>query len=113
MQQQLLKSQLYNVETGHAPSKSCYCALYISGVVVKHRGTIHKTYTSAFPKQHFLYEQSQRNGNFFFKFNETVVGNNIRKEMAHMTADFFIVEIFQTTITRIVKQYHDQHDFRL
>lgn len=34
---------------------------------------VHETYACTFPKQYLLDEQSQRYGNFLFKFHETVV----------------------------------------
>ena len=34
---------------------------------------VHATYACTFPKQYLLDEQSQRYGNFLFKFHETVV----------------------------------------
>ena len=30
-----------------------------------------------------------------------------------MFADLFLIEMFQTTITRVMKKYHDKHDFCL
>lgn len=62
------------------------------------RCAVHETYASAFSKQYFLDEQGQRDGNLFFKFNETVVGDNLGEEMAQLPADFFQVEMFQTTV---------------
>ncbi len=35
------------------------------------------------------------------------------KEVTQMFTDFFQIEMFQTTIVRIVKHYHNQHDFCL
>lgn len=49
------------------------------------------------PKKKPLDEKSQRDGNVFFQFNKTVVRNDLWKEMAHMFADFFLIEMPQTT----------------
>lgn len=49
------------------------------------------------PKKKPLDEKSQRDGNVFFQLNKTVVRNDLWKEMAHMFADFFLIEMPQTT----------------
>ena len=67
------------------PAYSQWCAVY-------------ETYTCAFSKQYFFDEQSQRDSNLFFKFHETVVRDNLGKEMTQLLADFFQVEMFQTTV---------------
>ena len=74
---------------------------------------VRETYACAFAEQHLLDEQCQRHGNFFFKLYKPVVLDYLREEMTHILADIFKVEMFQTTVARIMKQYHNQHDFCL
>ena len=33
--------------------------------------------------------------------------------MAHMFTDLFLIEMLQTTVSRVMEKYHDKHDFRL
>lgn len=33
--------------------------------------------------------------------------------MTHIYADLFLIEMFQTTIARVMKKYHDKHDFTM
>ena len=50
---------------------------------------------------------------FFFQFYKSVIGDDFGKEMAHMTADLFDIEMLQTSVTRVVEKYHYEHDFCL
>ena len=65
---------------------------------------VHETYACAFPKQHLFDEQCQRHGHLSFKFHETVIGYNLWKEMAQMAADLLQIEMFQTTVLRVMEQ---------
>lgn len=62
------------------------------------RSAVHETDSCASPQQHLFDEHSQRDSHLFFKFNETIVGDNLGEEMAQLPADFFQVEMFQTTV---------------
>jgi hypothetical protein len=48
---------------------------------------------------------------FFFKFYETVIGNYLRKQMVHVPAYFFQIEMFQAAIAGIMEKNHDEHNF--
>ena len=50
---------------------------------------------------------------FLFKFHESVVWDNFREEVTHMSAYLFYIEMFQATVAWIMKQYHDYHNFCL
>lgn len=76
-------------------------------------GTVNETDACALAQKHLLDEQSQRDSHFFFQFNKAVIRNNLWEEMSHMLADLFQIKMFQTTITRVMKKYHDKHNFRL
>ncbi len=73
---------------------------------------VNKTYADTLSQQNFLYENSQRNGNIPLKFHKTVIGHHLGKEMAHVLADLFHIEVLQTTITGVMKKYYNEHDLR-
>ena len=77
------------------------------------RSGVNEADTCAFALKHLLDEQGQWDGHFFFQFNKTVIGDDFWKEMAHMTADLFHIEMFQTTVARVMEKYHYEHDFRI
>lgn len=77
------------------------------------RRAVNETDVCAFPKQCLFDKQGQEADQLSFKFHETVVQDNLRKEMAQMATDLFQIEMFQAAVARIMKQYHDQHDFSL
>ena len=58
-------------------------------------------------------KQSQGDGNLFFQLHKTVIRDNLWKEVSHILADLFLIEMLQTTIAWIMKEYQNQHDFCL
>ncbi len=68
---------------------------------------VHETDAYAFSKQRLFDEQRQRESHLFLKFHETAVRDNPREEMAKVLADLLQIEMLQTAIARIMKQYHD------
>lgn len=56
------------------------------------------------PQKHPHYEQSQRYGHVLFQFDKTVIGDELQEEMAHMFADLFLIEMFQTTIAGVIEK---------
>ena len=59
------------------------------------RGGVNEADTSAFAQKHLLNEQCQWDGHFFFQFYKTVIGDDFGKEMTHMPADLFHIEMFR------------------
>lgn len=66
----------------------------------------------AFAQKDLLDEQSQRDG-FFSQFHKTIMGDGVGKQMAHMPADLFLIEMLQTTVAGVMEKYHDKHNFSL
>ncbi len=75
--------------------------------------TVNKAYAGTLSEQHFLYEQSQGDGNRPLKFHKSVVGNDMWKKMAHMLAYFLQIKVFQTAIAGIMEKDYYKHDFCL
>lgn len=40
------------------------------------------------------------------------MGDDFRKRMARMSSYLFPIEMLQTTVSRGMEKYHDEHDFR-
>ena len=76
-------------------------------------GTVNEADTCAFAPKHLLDEQNQWDSHLFFLFDKTVIRNNFWEEMTHILADLFQIEMLQTTVSRIIKKYQDEHDFCL
>jgi hypothetical protein len=72
--------------------------------------TVNKADSRTFAQQDFLDKQSQGDGSFSFQFHETVVRDDLRKQMTQMLTHLFKVEMFQAAITGVVEKNHDKHD---
>lgn len=77
------------------------------------RSTVHKADACTFAQKYLLDEQGKRDCHLTLNLNETVVGNNLWKEMTHMLADLFKIKVLETTITRIMKKDDNHHNFCL
>ena len=75
------------------------------------RGAIDKTYADAFAHQHALYKDGQLHDGASFQFNESVVRHRFREKMAHIFAHILKIEMFQTTVPRVMKQDENGHYF--
>ena len=64
----------------------------------KQRSTVHKVDTCTLAQENLLDEHYQWDGNLTFQFNETVVGDHLRKQMAHVLAYLFEIEMLQAAI---------------
>lgn len=69
--------------------------------------TINETDACSFAQKYLLDERGQWDGHFFFQFNKMVIGNDLGKEMPHMPADLFHIEMLQTMVSRVMEKYHD------
>ena len=74
---------------------------------------VNKADACALAQKYLLDEQDQRYGHLFLQFYKTVARNDLGEEMTHMLANLFQIEMLQTTVSRIMKKYQDEHDFRL
>ena len=75
------------------------------------RGAVDKTYADAFAHQHALYKDGQLHDGASFQFNESVVRHRFREKMAHIFAHILKIEMFQTTVPRVMKQDENGHYF--
>ena len=75
------------------------------------RSAVNETDTGALAKQHFLDEYGQWQSNRLLQFNESVLGNNLREQMAQMSTYMIQVEVLQATIARTVEQNQYHHHF--
>lgn len=77
------------------------------------RSTVNEADACTLAQKYLLDEQGQWNGYFLFQFNKTVMGNDLGKEMSHMPTDLFHIEMLQTTESRVMEKYHEEHNFSL
>src|SRR5574344_2215119 len=77
------------------------------------RCAVNKTDACAFAQQDLFDKQSQWDCNFLFQFYKTVVRDYLGKQMTQVPAHLLKIEMLQAAIARIVKEYHNQHDFSL
>ena len=75
------------------------------------RGAVDKTYADAFAHQHALYKDGQLHDGASFQCNESVVRHRFREKMAHIFAHILKIEMFQTTVPRVMKQDENGHYF--
>ena len=62
------------------------------------RGAVHKAEACTLARENLLDEHYQWDGNLTFQFNETVVGYHFWKQMAHVLAYLFEIEMLQAAI---------------
>lgn len=65
------------------------------------------------PQMYIFDEQDQQNGHLFFQFNKTVIRNDFLEKVAHVFAYLFLIKMLHTSVPRVMKKYHDEHNFRL
>ena len=75
------------------------------------RSTVYKTDAGTFAQKYFLDEQGKRDCYLMLYLYETVVIDNLWKKMTHMLADPFKIKVFETTITRIMKNDDNHYNF--
>ena len=76
------------------------------------RSTVYKADAGTFAQKYFFDEEGKRDCYLTLYLYETVVIDNLWKEMAHMLADPFKIKVFETTITGIMKKDDNHHNFR-
>ena len=74
---------------------------------------VDETYAGAFAHQDTFDQYGKFDNRTSFQLNETVVRHHFRKQMAHVPAHIMKIEVFQTSVPRIMKQYENSHDFRI
>ena len=62
------------------------------------RRAIHEADTSAFPQEHLLDEDNQRNSDGALQLHEAIVGDHVREKMAKVLADVFHIEMLQAAV---------------
>lgn len=76
------------------------CLVHMDPLILAYtqRGAVHKADTCTLAQENLLDEHYQWDGNLTFQFNETVVGNHFWKQMAHVLAYLFEIEMLQAAI---------------
>ena len=76
------------------------CLVHMDPLILAYtqRGTVHKADACTLAQENLLDEHYQWDGNLTFQFNETVVGYRFWKQMAHVLAYLFEIEMLQAAI---------------
>ena len=76
------------------------CLVHMDPLILAYtqRGAVHKADACTLAQENLLDEHYQWDGNLTFQFNETVVGNHFWKQMAHVLAYLFEIEMLQAAI---------------
>ena len=93
-------------------SKAPECPVDMDALVLadtQGRG-VYEAYAGTFAQQHLLDENCKRDGCLLFQFHETIIRDNLRKQMPEVDAYLIQIEVLQTAIARVMKQYHDSHN---
>ena len=75
------------------------------------RGAVHETDARADAHAAPLHEQDERNGDFPFQLDETIIGDRTGKQVTHVLAYFIQIKVLQAFVSTQVKQYHDRYHF--
>ena len=76
------------------------CLVHMDPLILAYtqRGAVHKADACTLAQENLLDEHYQWDGNLTFQLNETVVGYHLRKQMAHVLAYLFEIEMLQAAI---------------
>ena len=75
------------------------------------RRGVNKTEDGAFSPKYHLDKDSERYDRFILQFNEAIVGDDLREQVAKVHTDLIQIEVLQAPVARIVEQYHNGHNF--
>ena len=76
------------------------------------RGAAHETYTCTFAKKDLFDEYGKRYDDYSFQLHKMAIRHYFWKKMMQMLTYFLQIEILQTAVAWIMKEYHGEHNFR-
>ena len=87
--------------------------VYMDALVLAYpqRCAVNEADACTFAQQHLLDEQGKRDGYLILQFHETIVGNQLRKQMAQMLGNMLQIEMLQTAVAGTMKQNQNYHHF--